>query len=342
MDESAISTQRGHHAAEARSSRATTSGVVVDIAGVPVLLRASDAQRAAAMVELMERLPPTNRRPMASLVFTDRPDPWPQREPDEVHDDLLVWRGTGDETRDLVLAHATGLTVTVTGTDAHIGGECEWLGVGFRRLFPLALCPVLAPHDRILLHGGAFVVPVGAFLALGPTGSGKSTLVLAADRAGWRCLADDLVVLRLDRGLEVQGIPRPLAAPADVVVTTDHDARAQALPDDHRGRFLLTDLRLADGWFPVAGTLLVGHSERAEGELLGVPGRETLLAAIGCFHGAGQPALLRRAYPYLASLGRLPAWRLLHGAEPSSRLDAAVTHLERASGELGAASSNLP
>ena len=283
----------------AQKGQAIVSGAVVDIADVPVLLKASDAPRATAMTELLECLPPTGRRAVASLVFTDRPGAWPQRQPDDVHDDLLVWRRIHDEPHDLVLAHASGLTVTVTGSHATIGGECERLDVGFRRLFPLALGPVLAHQDRILLHAGGFLASVGSFLVMGPTGAGKSTLVLAADVAGWRCLADDLVVLRLRSGLEVHGVPRPVAAPGDIVVDTDHRARARALPEDDRDRFVVPDVVLAGGWFPVAGTLLVGHSERSEGELSLVSGSETLTAAIGCFHGAGDPSLLRLAYPYL-------------------------------------------
>ena len=307
---------------------------VVEIGDIPLLIRASDFPRAHAMTELFDRLPRTERPPMASLAFTDRPDPSPLRDPDEVHPDLLIWRGRNEEPCDLVMVHSSGLTVTVIGRDAHIGGDCARLDVGFRRLFPLALCPILAVNDRILLHGGAFLGAGGGVLALGPTGSGKSTIVLAADHAGLRCLGDDLVVLRTGEKLEVQGVPRPLAVPSDVVAATPHLRTSQRLVDDDRGRVLLTDLRLAGGWFPVAGTLVVGHSERAEGELLEMPGRETLVAAIGCFHSGGEPSMLRRAYPYLAALGRLPAWRFLHGAEPMMRLDVAATHLNHVSEAL--------
>jgi hypothetical protein len=316
------------------SRQGSASDKVVEIGDIPLLLRASDISRATAMTELLDRLPRSGRAPMASLAFTERRDPCPPRVPDEVHDGLLIWRNRDGESCDLVMAHSSGLTVTVSGGDAHIGGDCERLDVCFRRLFPLALCPILAVNDRILLHAGAFLGSAGGVLALGPTGSGKSTLVLAADRAGLPCLADDLVVLRAGGNIEVQGVPRPLAVPGDVVAATPHHRKAQALLDDDRGRFLLTDLRLAGGWFPVAGTLLMGHSGHPEGELLDLPGRETLVAAIGCFHSGGEPSMLRRAYPYLAALSRLPAWRFLHGAEPTTRLDVAATHLERVSEEL--------
>jgi hypothetical protein len=284
---------------------------------------------------------------MASLTFTSEAGPWPSRHPDEEHADLVLWRRREGEPHDLVLAHASGLTVTVAGSDARVGGDCEWLAVGFRRLFPLALCPILACHDRVLLHAGGVVGPAGALVVLGPTGAGKSTLVLAAHHLGWECLADDLVVLRRPEGasattgpaLEVAGIPRLLAAPGDVVSSGDATA---ILPDDDRRRSLVTDIGFASGWFSVAGVMFVGHSSRVEGELHRVPAEEVLPAALGGFHSSGDIALLRRALPYLGALTRLPAWRLLHGSEPRHRLASAATHLRDASQEIGGTPGATP
>jgi len=292
------------------------------------------------MGELLERLPVSGMPPMASLTFTSEVEPWPSRHPDEEHADLVLWRRRGDEAHDLVLAHASGLTVTVAGPDARVGGDCEWLSVGFRRLFPLALCPILACHDRVLLHAGGVVGPTGALVVLGPTGAGKSTLVLAGHHLGWECLADDLVVLRRSEGarsttapiLEVAGIPRLLAAPADVVSSAETSV---ILPDDDRNRSLVTDIAFASGWFPVAGVLFVGHSSRIEGDLRPMSADEVLPAALGSFHSSGDVALLRRALAHLGALARLPAWRLLHGSAPGTRLAAAAAHLRRASDEIG-------
>jgi hypothetical protein len=322
-----------------------TSAAVVEIGGVAVELRASDRARSAAMAELFERLPTADRPPVASLAFVSDEGRCPGREPDEEHADVVLWRRQGpDDLHDLVLAHASGLTVTIDGPDATVGGDCESLGVGFRRLFPLALSPILALHDRILLHAGGLAGPAGAFVVVGPTGSGKSTLVLAGARAGWSCLADDLVVVRLapqqecepGPALEVTGIPRPLAAPADVLLDV---ADAQALADDDRGRAHVADVAFAPGWFPVAGTLIVGHAPRVPGTLQRVPPSDTMAATIGSFHSAGDTALLRRASSHLGALAGLPAWQLLHGSEPEDRLAGAASLLGRAAAELIAVES---
>jgi hypothetical protein len=321
------------------AARSVTAAAVVDIGGVSVELRASDPARSTAMTELFERLPAADRSPVASVAFLSDEGRCPEREPDEEHADLVLWRRRGDDPHDLVLAHASGLTVTIDGPDAAVGGDCESLGVGFRRLFPLALSPILALHDRILLHAGGLAGPAGAFVVVGPTGSGKSTLVLAGARAGWACLADDLVVLRLAPepapgpalGLEATGVPRLLAAPADVLSDV---AESTALADDDRSRCLVPGVRFAPGWFPVVGTLVVGHAPRVPGTLGRVSSSDTMAATIGSFHSAGDPALLRRASPHLGVLARLPAWRLLHGCEPHSRLAGAAALLGQASAEL--------
>ena len=50
-----------------------------------------------------------------------------------------------------------------------------------------------------VLHASAVAGPAGAFAFCGRSGSGKSTLAFAFHQEGWRQLADDGLVLRLDR-----------------------------------------------------------------------------------------------------------------------------------------------
>src|SRR5207247_875325 len=58
------------------------------------------------------------------------------------------------------------------------------------------------------LHAGAAIGPAGAVAFCGISGSGKSTLAFAMQQAGWRQVADDAVVLRIDRN-GVRACPIP-------------------------------------------------------------------------------------------------------------------------------------
>ncbi|HQP37358.1 MAG TPA: hypothetical protein PLI95_19375, partial [Polyangiaceae bacterium] len=79
--------------------------------------------------------------------------------------------------------------------------------LGFWRVMGDALA-----HRFLLLHGGAVCSPPGAtrndpassepaaVLFIGPGGSGKTTLVLAATRLGWEPMGDDVVALEWQTG----------------------------------------------------------------------------------------------------------------------------------------------
>jgi hypothetical protein len=58
---------------------------------------------------------------------------------------------------------------------------------------------ILQALGWVALHASAVAGPAGAFAFCGRSGSGKSTLAFAFCQEGWRQLADDGLVLRLDR-----------------------------------------------------------------------------------------------------------------------------------------------
>jgi hypothetical protein len=64
----------------------------------------------------------------------------------------------------------------------------------FRKLQPI----VLQALGWEALHASAAMGPAGVAAFCGRSGSGKSTIAFAMERAGWRQLADDALVLRLD------------------------------------------------------------------------------------------------------------------------------------------------
>lgn len=287
---------------------------------VPVLVRLGDERRAEAFRSVVGRDDPVDTPPRATLVFLAEGPGVPSRPPDRVVDDVDAWHDAGA----LVLRHRSGMTARVEGTVATVGGGDADLVRAFRRLFQLVVTQLLAPLDRFVLHGGGLLAGDGrARLAVGDAGTGKSTLALAALSAGWRVLSDDLVVLRWrdGDGLEAAGIPRPIAVPGELGGAALEGARP--LAGDPRERWELPVDVLEPGWWPVAGTVALAHAAGADGDLRRLTGREALPRLVGSFLSAGDPDLLRRWFPAAAALGRLPAWELGHGADPSSRLAAA-------------------
>jgi len=78
-----------------------------------------------------------------------------------------------------------------------------------------AVARLLRARGRYVLHAAGLASPDGdrGVLVIGPPGSGKSTLTLAALRHGWRYLSDDAVVLRAVEGTaSVSGSPQRAAS----------------------------------------------------------------------------------------------------------------------------------
>ena len=168
-----------------------------------------------------------------------------------------------------------------TSDSAWIGGPTHDLDRVFRQLFHFTVTHLLAHHQRYVLHAAGLVAGDGnAYLVVGGTGQGKSTLALAAIASEWGLLADDLVVIRRrEGGLEASGIARSVAVPGDLGAVLP--APAPPIPGDQRGRWDLGVDRLTRGWFPVAGVIVVGHSASVDGDLDSLTGETTLYRVLG-------------------------------------------------------------
>ena len=210
---------------------------------------------------------------------------------------------------------------------AWIGGPTQDLDRVFRQLFHFTATHLLAHHQRYVLHAAGLVTGDGnAYLVVGGTGQGKSTLALAAVASGWGLLADDLVVIRrYEGGLEASGIARSVAVPGDLGAVLP--VSAPPIPGDQRGRWDLGVDRLTRGWFPVAGIVVVGHSASADGDLESLTGEPTLYRVLASFSSATDPLLLKQFFPIAGALSRLPSWSLGHGVDAGSRLDVAQRFL---------------
>ncbi|MDB5673183.1 MAG: hypothetical protein JWM65_165 [Sphingomonas bacterium] len=120
--------------------------------------------------------------------------------------------------------HVDGRRMTIDGpsfvaeADAACGrGSCRLspeLRDDLDRLRDAALEPLLlflvTRRGRTPLHAAGFMVGNLAVLVAGPSGAGKSCLTLAAHRAGFMPLSDDMVFVEEGAAPTVWGLPRPI------------------------------------------------------------------------------------------------------------------------------------
>lgn len=301
---------------------------VVDLGDLLVALRAVDSGRAAAITRLLGGLEPRSESPQLEIRYQRRRPATPRRMPSHAYTNIRVWH-RGDEL--VVQFDDEPAGARVTADSAWIGGPTDDLDRVFRQLFHFTVTHLLAHHDRYVLHAAGLLADDGkAYVVVGATGQGKSTLSLAAVASGWGLLADDLVVVRGgERGLEASGIARSVAVPGDLGAVLP--VEAPPIPGDPRGRRDLGVERLQRGWFPVAGVIVVGHSASEHGDLDALAGEPTLYRVLGSFSSATDPLLLTRFFPIAGALSRLPSWQLGHGVESSTRLDVARRFLSELS-----------
>ena len=100
---------------------------------------------------------------------------------------------------------ASGCAECVISEDYLIAGEA------FRQevLDPLILF-LLTRSGRTPIHASGFMTGELAVLLAGPSGTGKSCLAFAAQKAGFKLLSDDAIYLQSQPELRIWGIPRPI------------------------------------------------------------------------------------------------------------------------------------
>jgi hypothetical protein len=301
------------------------AGQVVDLAGVATYVHASDVARAEAMAAGLRAAAPTADQPTVRILFDDRDVGAPAWALD---DDFEV-----QHERDGVVfvKSDVGLVARVTHDDVTIAGSAPDLTAAFRRIFWIALAQLLAQRDRHVVHAAMFSVDDGCVLAFGPTGAGKSTLALAALRAGWTVLGDDAVVLDCsgDR-IFATALPRPIAAPAEVV----DDARATSMQGDARRRLELPPTPEPCTPVAVNAVVVVTHGDTPRTAVHRVGAIDVLpIILYSCFvaHDANT---VRARLPLAAALSRLPAMRLAHGTEVATRIGDGAAALARVHDEV--------
>jgi len=329
MEEPDTSSQSGVEAALRRKSEAVISGLVVEVGGVSMFLRASDSYRAEAIAHLLAQAEEVDDPARVSVTFGPDPVPIPDRPPDVMLKRLEVWR-EGDA---LLMRDRTGLTGRAEGDSLVVGGWVENHIRSFARLFHIGMAEILTRHDRFVLHGGALLgTGQRAVLVVGGSGMGKSTLVTTALGGGWPALCDDIMVVRPNSGnYEVTGIPRPVTAPVEAVRAAGLNGLDVA---DPRGRLELPHGNLLPGWWPVQALVTPVHGTKSGGELVMLPSTERVPHVIASFAPIHAPVLLRRFFSHAAALSRLPMFQIPLDPDPVRRVPEAGKLLDELRAQL--------
>ncbi len=301
------------------------AGVVIDLSGVPVLLRADDPARADAVASLFRHAPVApGAAPLGCVEFTAEslvPPPSPATTTTKY---AALWH-TAPGT--LWIRSEAGLVARCDDGAVAVGGSAPGLAREFRFVCLMALTHLLAGHGLYLLHGGAVVLDGRAVVVLGDTGTGKSTLAYAAHLRAWPVLADDAVLVRLVDGIaQASGLPRPISVGADVVV--DAIPGGRPVPDDVRTRTELPAGTLATTTNPVAALLVMtGVDPRGPG-IDPMRGPDVLRRVLQASTSLADPARRPELFAMAGALARLPTWSVRHGSDPGRALDDANVNLD--------------
>jgi len=197
-------------------------------------------------------------------------------------------------------------------------------------LEPLVLY-LLARHGRAPVHAAGFLAGGRAIVLAGPSGSGKSCLACAADRAGFRVLSEDTLHVQLAPRLRLWGWPGPAhLLPADAPDDRSSPMRLRNGKAKHAvplrsasvwalggelGAFCLLRRGAALALEPLTTDAALRRFERLE------PGFDCVADAI------------REAYAALIGQG---AWQLTLSDDPAAAIRFLAANLARLTGEPAA------
>ena len=293
---------------------------VIDIAGVPIALRATDEGRGAVLDTLSAGFATTTAPPVATLsVDATATEPPASAE----HSELFGVRFWQTDAGCVIAGRSMVIEVADSVSDAHLPDLGDALMLESCGYLPIAW--MLAGHRRFMVHGAAVERDGVALLLLGNSGAGKSTLAAAALDAGWHALSDDLTILAPEdrsgtepdgSGFVVFGVHKAPAIPAEIGGL--HVERATHLGDPRERVGLGRDV-LTTGGHRLGGVVLIVHADSADGSLRPLRGHQVLPLLMQSFAGSVEHARRASFFSTAAQVCTLPLWELGHSTDPSVR-----------------------
>ena len=186
---------------------------------------------------------------------------------------------------------------------------------------------LLTRSGRTPVHAAGVMIGATAVVLAGPSGTGKSTLSLAAMRRGLRILSDDTVYIQLQPSLRIWGFPRPLHVfPADA-------PRFTAGTRLRQGKLKAVVPLAPDASLPVADRAALVLLERGSAVVLrpADPGdaHEVLSRLEPGFH-----LLADESAAAATALADAGAWRLTLSRDPAEAIEALITRFAATSAEI--------
>ena len=153
---------------------------------------------------LISELVPAERELTSDVVRVEWCDTFPPVVAEWFHqwgEDPELWARFGDTGHEYVVEFPTLAEFRISYDATVVRGRLQ-PGIpdftGRHLLLNQVLPLVLSRRGRLVLHAGAVSIHGHVFAFIGPTGSGKSTLVAACANAGAEVVADDSVVISLE------------------------------------------------------------------------------------------------------------------------------------------------
>ena len=185
---------------------------------------------------------------------------------------------------------------------------------------------LLTRSGRTPVHAAGVMIGGTAVVLAGPSGTGKSTLSLAAMARGLRILSDDTVYIQLQPSLRIWGFPRPLHVfPADAPRFTAGTRL--------RGGKLKAVVHLPpNAGLPVADQAALVLLERGSEVALRPADPADACRALSRLE-PGFDLLAEDASAAAAALAKAGTWRLTLSRDPAEAIDVLVARFAPASAE---------
>lgn len=283
-------------------------------------MKAQDIGRARAMEALLGEFPGGRGGEATELAYVIRRPVIPSHPADFAEGDVEVWI----EDSGMTMRHESGVVGRARPGGIVIGGDGK-LDRALNRLFLPMVSSTLARRGVFAIHGGAIAVEGKAWLILGPTGRGKSTMAGIALGHHWELLADDAVVLR-GPDPTVQGISRAPAIPKEIV----EDAGPSSA--DHRGRVRLSARVLTQGRLPIVGALIPRRMSANDEKPRRLDASLAVSAVVGSLPAALEPVIACSFLELAAEIARRPFYTFPLHRDPVTRRRLAVQMLDDVSG----------